>query len=77
MYLTNKELILINEDYLQHTVKCKCGHSVVIMNKNGVAECRYCHNNVFKDKKTEFEYRMKQNLIKERRNLKWLEAKSI
>ena len=69
-YLTNKEIRLINEDYLKHTHKCKCGHSVVIMNDTGVAECTWCRNLVFKDNKTEFEYRVKQNLIKERRKLK-------
>lgn len=69
-YLTNAEIEKRCDDYSKHTYKCKCGHSIVIANKNGVAECNWCHNNVFKDKKIEFEYRMKQNLIKERRNLK-------
>lgn len=50
--------------------KCKCGHTVYIMNKSGRAECKHCHNLVFKDAKTEFEYRMRRELIKERRNLK-------
>lgn len=49
---------------------CKCGHTVYVSNKTGRTECRNCHNLVFKDKKTEFEYRMKRELIKERRNLK-------
>lgn len=69
-YLNNKEMELINEDYIKHTIKCKCGHSIAIINKSGVAECNWCHNNVFKDKKTEFKYRMKENLIRERRKLK-------
>lgn len=66
-YLNNEEIELINEEYLKHTRKCKCGHSVAILNETGVAECSWCRNLVFKDKKTEFEYRMKQNLIRERR----------
>ena len=47
---------------------CKCGHYAYINPKSGVAECSWCHNNIFKDKKTEFEYRMKENLYREKRN---------
>lgn len=49
---------------------CKCGHTVYIANKSGRAECNHCHNLVFKDAKTEFEYRLSRQRIKERRNLK-------
>ena len=58
------------DDIQKSSHKCKCGHTVVITNKSGMAICSYCKNAVFRDKKTEFEYRMKQNLIKERRKLK-------
>lgn len=45
-----------------HTKKCKCGHSV-LMNK-GVDKvlCTWCKNYVFKDKKTEDLYRLKERL---------------
>lgn len=49
---------------------CKCGHTVYISNRTGRIECKHCHNLVFKDAKTEFEYRIKKELIKEKRNLK-------
>lgn len=70
IWLSNKEMQRKFDDIQKTSYKYKCGHTVVITNKNGMAICSYCHNAVFKDKKTEFEYRMKQNLIKERRNLK-------
>lgn len=66
--LSYKELILKQDELTKCTYKCKCGHSVVIANKRGIAECSHCRNLVFKNKKIEFEYRMKQNLIKEKTN---------
>lgn len=69
-YLTNNEIKKIYDEQQKFRHKCNCGHTVYIANKLGVAECSYCHNLVFKDKKSEFEYRLKQNLIKERRKLK-------
>lgn len=50
---------------------CKhCGHSLIIIARRDYVECSYCHNFVFRDEKSEFMYRMKQNLIKEKRNNK-------
>lgn len=69
-HLSEKEIILKCEEIEKFKHKCKCGHSVVIANKSGRALCQYCHNFVFKDAKTEFEYRMKEKQTKERRNLK-------
>ena len=69
-WLTLKDEFKIFEEMQKYRYKCKCGHTVYIANKDGRTECSYCHNLVFKDKKTEFEYRMRQNLIKERRKLK-------
>lgn len=69
-YLSLKELVNLYEEKQKFRHICKCGHSVYIANKRGITECNNCHNLVFKDKKTEFEYRMKQNLIKEKRRRK-------
>lgn len=69
-YLDYKEMQLKLQDIQKTTYKCKCGHSVVITNKDGRAICSYCNKWVFKDKKTEFEYRMKENQIRERRKNK-------
>lgn len=66
-YLDFKEMQLKLQDIQKTTYKCKCGHSVVIVNKNGRAICSYCKNYVFKDKETEFKYRTKENQLRERR----------
>lgn len=67
-YLTYKEMGMKLEDIQKTSYKCRCGHTVVITNKEGRAICSNCHKWVFKDKRTEFEYRIKENQIKERRN---------
>lgn len=40
--------------------KCKCGHTQLVL-KDKVL-CSYCGHYIFKDKKTEFIYRMKEKL---------------
>lgn len=69
-YLTYKEMEIQSNQYVKASIKCKCGHPIVISNKKGVAECTWCHRNVYKDKATEFKYKMKEKLIKERRILR-------
>lgn len=66
-FLTYKEMGLKLEDIRKTSYKCRCGHTVVIANRDGRAICKHCNRWVFKDKKTEFEFRMKENQIKERR----------
>lgn len=69
-WLSLKEIERKYEDKQQYKVYCKCGHTNYIANKEGRCICSYCHNFVFKDKKTEFEYRMKQKIKEEKRNRK-------
>ena len=45
------------------TIKCKCGHSV-LLGKNKRIICTFCGRWVFKDKKDEFEYRLRERLRK-------------
>ena len=45
-------------------VKCKCGHSVNFINKIPYVECSYCHNLIFRNKKCEFDYKIKRKVIK-------------
>jgi hypothetical protein len=47
---------------VQH--KCKCGHTVTIPDFAEKNLCSYCGTYVFKNKKDEFSYRMKEQLIK-------------
>lgn len=43
-------------------IKCNCGHSIVIPACVDKVICSWCGNYVFKDKKTEFEYRINQEM---------------
>ena len=45
-----------------NTKKCKCGHSVLINAGVDKVLCTWCNNYVFKDKKTEDLYRVKEKL---------------
>lgn len=70
-YFSNeKELSKMLEGMTNARIICKCGHSVLMEDKTKMAICNWCGHLVFKDKKTEFEYRMKEKLIKEKRNLR-------
>lgn len=65
--LTIKEdSVLANE---KRKMKVRCSHckhliSFFAFEKVNKKLCDYCHNYVFKDKKTEFEYRLKERLKK-------------
>ena len=43
---------------------CKCGHRVIILKKIEKKICDWCGEFVFRDKKAEFDYRMKEQLLK-------------
>lgn len=61
-YKTNneiKEWASVMQDYM---VRCKCGHKVYIRRGDDKEICSVCRNYVFKDKKAEFEYKIKQQL---------------
>ena len=47
---------------IQH--KCKCGHTVTIPEFVEKQLCTHCGNYVFKNKKDEFNYRMKEQMSK-------------
>ena len=50
-------------------VRCnKCGHRMLITNKYGKIPCSWCGNMIFKDKKTEFEFRLKEKMRKYERS---------
>ena len=70
IWLNEREMQRKFDDIQRSSHKCSCGHTVVITNKNGRAICSFCQNMVFKDAKTEFEYRLNEKLIKEKRKNK-------
>lgn len=42
--------------------KCKCGHRINFPPNMDKIVCSWCGNYVFRDKKTEFEYRINQEM---------------
>lgn len=44
--------------------KCSCGHSVIMTRKIDKVICSHCGNYVFKSKKDEFEFRLKEKMKK-------------
>lgn len=66
--LTKKEYdrLVEEESKLKHI--CKCGHRVIITNQQSKVLCDWCGNYVFKNKKEEFKYRMKEKMIRGKKN---------
>ena len=64
-----KEMDNLLNEMRKITHICKCGKRVMI-SKQDRALCSECGHWVYKDKQTEFKYKMKENLIKEKRNVR-------
>ena len=60
--LTVKEYSNMTKEYDKVKYTCECGHRVVIPKWVDKNLCRWCGRYVFKNKKDEFEYRMKEKL---------------
>ena len=60
--LTNKEYRRMSEEYDKVKYTCKCGHRVIITNKQDKVVCDWCGHYVFKSKKDEFEFRLKEQM---------------
>lgn len=66
--MTKNEWIMFNHQKKidkvaeQNRYYCHCGHSVVILPNEKKVFCSYCGHWVFKNKKDEFMYRMKEKL---------------
>lgn len=63
------EKLLTDEEYKRMTAeldkvkyRCKCGHRVIIYNNREKSVCEWCGNYVFKNKKDEFKYRVKERI---------------
>ena len=67
---------LLYEAKEPYRVKCKCGHTNTIINKNGYHICSWCHNYCFINPQVEFEYRMKEKINKEKRKENGKERRS-
>lgn len=62
--MRNKEIIKYAEEISKGKIKCRCGHSVIIPPNINKVICHWCGKYVFKDKKAEFEYRIKEQFNK-------------
>ena len=52
------------ENFLsKHKVKCKCGHTIVLLERK-YAICGWCGRNVYRSKKDEFEDKLKKEIKK-------------
>lgn len=60
----NEQYKRLAEEYDKVKYRCRCGHRVIIPNKIDKNICSWCGNYVFKNKKDEFEYRIKEKLQK-------------
>lgn len=60
--LTNAEYQRMTDEYDKVKYRCKCGYRVVIPVWQDKEICSCCGNYVFKDKREEFKYRMKEKI---------------
>ena len=66
--LSYKDIEKLASQKTENRKLCKhCGHSVLVPKRKDRIICSWCKNYVFKDDKTEFEYRMKENMLKQRK----------
>lgn len=56
------------EMYSLFTVYCPCGHSVAIPNKVDRVLCTWCGKWVYKNKQTEFRYKLQEQLKKQKKS---------
>ena len=64
---SNKDIIKLMEEQQKSKITCPCGHRVLISTRKDRMICSWCKNYVYKDKATEFRYKMRENVLRERR----------
>lgn len=62
--MTFKDDTKLMNDISNSTVKCKCGHSMLIPNYLSKRLCTWCHRWVYRNKKEEFKEKIKVQLRK-------------
>lgn len=45
-------------------VYCKCGHSINFFNCEQYIECSFCHRLVFRNKKCEYDFKIKRQFLR-------------
>lgn len=56
------EMDKLFKHFTDNTYKCTCGHSITLLYPEDKIICSYCGKYVFKNKKEEFKYRLKEML---------------
>ena len=61
-FMSNKDMQKYIDEIDNHKYTCKCGHKVFIPYDKEKALCSWCNRYVFKDKKDEFLFRLKEKI---------------
>ena len=56
------------KDMANFRVKCKCGHTTIMSRAERTA-CSWCGNWIYRNAQIEFHYKLKEKLIREKRNM--------
>ena len=59
---TYNEIIKEHDTFQNYVVKCKCSHSVLFTGVKDRILCTHCGHYVYKDKKTELKYKLKEKM---------------
>lgn len=66
-WITTKEAQIMLDSWYDIRYICKCGHSVYIPCYVDKLICSHCGRYVFREKKEEFKYRLKEVILSDRR----------
>lgn len=61
-YKSFQEIVRDQNKIQDYMVKCKCSHTMIFTGIKDRICCSHCGNYVYKDKKTELKYKMKELL---------------
>lgn len=61
-YKTFKQIEKYADKIQDYMVKCKCSHTMLFTRSKDRIICSHCGNYVYRDKGTEFKYKMKERL---------------
>lgn len=61
-YKSFQEIVRDSHKIQDYMIKCKCSHTMLFTGNKDRLCCSHCGNYVYKDKKTEIKYKMKEYL---------------
>lgn len=61
-YKSFQEIVRDSHKIQDYMIKCKCSHTMLFTGNKDRLCCSHCGNWVYKDKKTEIKYKMKEYL---------------